>query len=114
MAIERGLKRIPIVYNSGGYESPKPEDARGLVDIYLPDMKYSDDGSAMRISKVEDYVAKNRACVIEMHRQAGRLIWMITASLSRGLLVSHLVLPNDLAGKQKHFRVRLRKDIERT
>jgi putative pyruvate formate lyase activating enzyme len=100
IAVDSGLN-IPLVYNCGGYESA--ETLRlldGVVDIYLPDMKYSDNDIAQRYSGVENYVDSNRAAVREMHQQVGDLKLDEHAIATRGLLVRHLVLPNRLAGTE--------------
>jgi len=97
LARGRGLS-IPTVYNTGGYDSV--ETLRlldGLIDIYMPDMKYSDPQVSAELSDAPDYPQVNRAAVTEMHRQVGDL--QVTGGLARkGLLVRHLVLPNNLAG----------------
>jgi putative pyruvate formate lyase activating enzyme len=98
IAASLGL-RLPIVYNTGGYDSV--ETLRlldGVVDIYMPDCKYSDDSAAWRLSKVKDYPERNREALREMHRQAGDLQINSRGVATRGLLVRHLVLPNDVAG----------------
>ncbi len=98
VAIEAGL-RLPIVYNTGGYDAPQALALmKGLVDIYMPDMKYADAETGLRLSKVRDYPAVNRAAVREMHRQVGDLVVDERGLARRGLLVRHLVLPGDLAG----------------
>jgi putative pyruvate formate lyase activating enzyme len=97
-AVEAGL-RIPLVYNTGGYDAL--ETLRlldGVVDIYMPDMKYADAQVAHRLSQVEDYPEVNRAAVKEMHRQVGDLVLDQRGIAQRGLLVRHLVLPGGLAG----------------
>ena len=98
LAAEGGL-RLPLVYNSGGYDAV---DALllldGVVDIYLPDMKYSDKRVGSRLSGVGDYVARNREAVREMYRQVGDLQLDVHGVARRGLLVRHLVLPGGLAG----------------
>ncbi|MBI3946633.1 MAG: radical SAM protein [Armatimonadetes bacterium] len=91
--------RVPLVYNSSGYESV--ETLRlldGVVDIYLPDLKYADADAGRRLSKVKDYPAVARAAVREMHRQVGDLRVGADGIATRGLLVRHLVLPDGLAG----------------
>ena len=98
IAAEHGL-RIPVVYNTGGYDalsSLKLLD--GVVDIYMPDLKYADAQLARRYSKVRDYPARNQAAVKEMHRQVGDLVLDENGVARRGLLVRHLVLPNTIAG----------------
>ena len=98
IAAQRGL-RVPLVYNTGGYDalaSLKLLD--GVVDIYMPDMKYADTETARRYSKVRNYPAINQAAVREMHRQVGDLVCDAHGIAVRGLLVRHLVLPNGIAG----------------
>jgi len=92
---------IPIVYNCGGYESVETlELLDGIIDIYMPDMKYSDERNARRFSGVKDYPAVNRAAVKEMHRQVGDLQIDERGVAKRGLLIRHLVLPNGIAGTE--------------
>ena len=98
IAAARGL-HLPLVYNTGGYDSPEALALLdGIVDIYMPDMKYGDSAVARRCSKVRDYVAVNQAAVREMHRQVGDLVLDAHGIAQRGLLVRHLVLPGGLAG----------------
>jgi putative pyruvate formate lyase activating enzyme len=100
-AVQRGL-RLPIVYNTGGYDSPEALALLdGIVDIYMPDMKYGDSALARRYSKVRNYVEANRAAVREMHRQVGDLVLDERGIALRGLLVRHLVLPQGIAGTDK-------------
>ena len=97
-ASESGLN-IPVVYNTNGYE--KIETLKildGIIDIYLPDIKYSSNGSALKLSGVPDYVETNRAAIIEMHRQVLNLRTDKNGIAVKGLLVRHLVLPNDMGG----------------
>lgn len=97
-AAQRGLT-LPIVYNTGGYDAPQALALMdGLIDIYMPDMKYADDALAERFSGVRGYSAVNRAAVREMHRQVGDLVIDEHGLARRGLLVRHLVLPGGLAG----------------
>jgi len=101
IAVKSGL-RLPLVYNSGGYDSV--ETLRlldGVVDIYMPDMKYSDEKTAEKLSGVKNYPAINRAAVKEMHRQVGDLQIDEDGIAQRGLLVRHLVLPHGLAGTKE-------------
>lgn len=98
MAAQAGL-RVPIVYNTGGYDSPEALALLdGVIDIYMPDMKYADAATAHKYSKVRDYPTINRAAVKEMHRQVGDLQIDGRGVATRGLLVRHLILPDDLAG----------------
>ncbi|MFC2002910.1 radical SAM protein [Chloroflexota bacterium] len=104
LAVSRGLY-LPLVYNSGGYdlvETLKLLD--GIVDIYMPDMKYSDAKIGEELSGVKDYPEVNKAAVGEMHRQVGDLQMDKTGVAQRGLLVRHMVLPNRLAGTQEVVR----------
>jgi putative pyruvate formate lyase activating enzyme len=98
LAAERGL-RLPMVYNCGGYESVETLALLdGIVDIYMPDIKYSDNRMAKRWSGVADYWDVVRPAVKEMHRQVGDLRTDEQGIARRGLIVRHLVLPNDIAG----------------
>ncbi len=104
IAAEAGL-RLPLVYNTGGYDSLATlRLLDGVVDIYMPDMKYADADVARRFSKVGDYPAVNRAAVQEMHRQVGDLTMDERGVAQRGLLVRHLVLPEGLAGTAEIVR----------
>jgi putative pyruvate formate lyase activating enzyme len=98
IAAKAGL-RIPLVYNTGGYDSmPMLKLLNGVIDIYMPDMKYSDPDVSRRYSKIRDYPRINQLAVKEMHRQVGDLTLDDNGIALRGLLVRHLVLPNNLAG----------------
>jgi putative pyruvate formate lyase activating enzyme len=104
LAAERGLQ-IPLVYNCGGYESVETlRRLDGIIDIYMPDVKYSNDGHARRYSGVKDYWEYMRPAVKEMHRQVGELKVNRWGIAERGLLIRHLVLPNDLAGSEAILR----------
>jgi len=100
LAINKGLS-LPIVWNCGGYESVNTiKLLDGIVDIYMPDMKYGPVESAKKYSDAPDYFERCKEAVIEMHRQVGDL--MIKDGLAyRGLLVRHLVLPNNAAGSNE-------------
>jgi len=98
IAAEAGL-RLPLVWNTGGYDSLEAlRLLDGVVDIYMPDMKYADAEVGYRYSRVKDYPTVNRAAVREMHRQVGDLVLDERGVALRGLLVRHLVLPEGLAG----------------
>ncbi|MFH0896566.1 MAG: radical SAM protein [Candidatus Bathyarchaeota archaeon] len=100
-AIEKGLK-LPLVWNCGGYENVKTiELLDGIVDIYMPDMKYGDSEPAKKHSNAPDYFPVAKEVVKEMHRQVGDLMLDERGIAQRGLLIRHLVLPNDLAGSEK-------------
>lgn len=100
-AAQAGL-HLPLVYNTGGYDSPSAlKLLDGIIDIYMPDMKYVDESTALRYSKIPRYPQVNQEAVREMHRQVGELRLDENGLAQRGLLVRHLVLPNDLAGTEK-------------
>ncbi|MFH1710112.1 MAG: radical SAM protein [bacterium] len=104
MAAERGLN-IPLVYNTNGYEKVETlQMLDGIVDIYLPDIKYSSNSIAVRLSNAPDYCDHNKAALKEMYRQVGNLELDKNGIAVKGLLVRHLVLPNDLAGSREAFR----------
>lgn len=101
IAADRGL-RLPLVYNTGGYDSIEAlKLLDGVVDIYMPDMKYGDSELAKHYSHTPDYVNANQVAVREMHRQVGDLRLSADGIAQRGLLVRHLVLPNGIAGTEK-------------
>lgn len=96
-ARNEGLE-IPTVYNTGGYDSVETlELLEGFIDIYMPDMKYSDPKVAEELSAAPDYPQINFAAVSQMHRQVGDLQTKNGLAV-RGLLVRHLVLPENMAG----------------
>jgi putative pyruvate formate lyase activating enzyme len=100
VAASKGLQ-LPIVYNTGGYDSVAMlELLDGIVDIYMPDMKYSGAKAGEKFSGVKRYPQVNRAAVKEMHRQVGDLLTDESGVATRGLLVRHLVLPDGLAGTE--------------
>lgn len=104
IAAEHGLN-IPLVYNTGGFDSLEALHLLdGVMDIYMPDMKYSDRIVARRYSKIGNYPEVNRAAVKEMHRQVGDLILDERGIAIKGLLVRHLILPNGLAGTSEIVR----------
>lgn len=103
IAREMGLS-IPLVYNSGGYDSVETlRLLEGIVDIYMPDAKYGSDEMAIRYSNAPGYVEVMKAAIREMHRQVGDLV-IENGIAVRGLLVRHLVLPNNLAGTAEVVR----------
>ncbi len=90
---------IPLVYNCSGYESLDVlRLLDGIVDIYLPDAKYAECGPARLYSSAPDYPAVNRAALKEMLRQVGQLQLDAQQIATRGLLIRHLILPDNLAG----------------
>lgn len=100
IAAQQGLD-VPLVYNTGGYDSPEALALLdGIIDIYMPDMKYGDSGIARKYSRVRNYVEVNFNAVTEMHRQVGDLHLDENGVAQRGLLVRHLVLPGNLASTE--------------
>lgn len=101
MAKDKGLE-IPIVYNCGGYESVETlRLLEGIIDIYMPDIKYMSGEFAKKYSFAPDYPDIVRAAIREMHRQVGDLIIDRRGIAVRGLLVRHLVLPENIAGTEE-------------
>ena len=101
LAAKQGL-RLPLVYNTGGYDSLETiKLLEGIIDIYMPDMKYGEPEPAKDFSKADNYTEINFAAVKEMHRQVGNLLIGKNNVAIRGLLVRHLVLPGRLAGTKK-------------
>ena len=100
-AVPMGL-RVPLVYNSSGYDSvPSLRELDGVISIYLPDLRYASDKWARRFSHGPDYVARARQAIKEMYRQVGDLVVDESGVAQRGLIVRHLILPNGLAGSEE-------------
>lgn len=104
IAAGKGLK-LPLVYNSNGYEKAEIlEMLDGIVDIYLPDIKYSHNDIAVTLSNAPKYAEYNKNAIKEMFRQVGNLEMDGSGIAIKGLLIRHLVLPNDLAGSQRSLK----------
>ena len=104
VAVEKGLN-IPIVYNTGGYDAVCAlRLLDGVVDIYLPDMRYGSDENAMSFSNAPGYVKINQEAVSEMFRQVGSMVAGQDGIAKKGLVVRHLVLPNGVACSEDVFR----------
>ncbi|MBT9177501.1 MAG: hypothetical protein DDT20_01835 [Firmicutes bacterium] len=104
IALRRGL-HVPLVYNTGGYELPETLALLdGVVDIYMPDIKYADDKPGALYSAALDYASRTKVAVCEMQRQVGDLAVDKHGVAYRGLLIRHLVMPNDLAGTEEVLR----------
>ena len=104
IAIDKGLN-VPLVYNCGGYEAIGTlKILDGIIDIYMPDFKYTDPEAAKKYSKAEDYPSVAKVAIKEMHRQTGDLTLDKRGIALRGLLVRHLVLPEGLAGTEEVVR----------
>lgn len=88
---------VPVIYNSGGYDSVCAlKELNGLIDIYMPDMKYSIAATAKKYSAAPDYIEVNRLAIEEMYRQVGDCEFDESGLLKKGVLVRHLILPNNL------------------
>ena len=109
-AWEKGLD-LPLVYNTSGYDAiGSLQLLEGIIDVYLPDMRYSDNRIAKKLSSVEDYVEVNRKAIKEMYRQVGNLQTDQEGIAKKGLIIRHLILPDNLAGSDATFRF-IRDDI---
>ncbi|MGI9036854.1 MAG: radical SAM protein [Pyrinomonadaceae bacterium] len=105
IAAENGLK-LPIVYNTNAYDSVEVlRLLDGIIDVYLPDLKYAENDAGFKYSKVRDYTTFARAAIKEMFRQTGdELIYDENGLLQKGLVIRLLVLPNDIAGIEENLR----------
>jgi len=104
IAVEKGLD-IPIVYNTSGYDALDTiKILDGIIDIYLPDMRYSDKKNAKAYSDAPDYVRHNRPAIKEMHRQVGDLLLDENGIAIKGLIIRLLVLPNDISGTSESLK----------
>jgi putative pyruvate formate lyase activating enzyme len=114
IARERGFN-LPIVYNTSGYESLEAlRLLDGIVAIYLPDMRYSDDAVARTYSVASHYPEINRAAIKEMYRQVGNLVLDEEGIATRGLIIRHLILPGGLSGTEgvmKFLAEEISKDV---
>lgn len=96
IAKNKGLK-IPIVYNSNGYENLETiKKLDGYIDIYLPDLKYYDDDLAFKYSGVKNYFENATSAIKEMYNQVGSPVLDENGMMKKGLIIRHLVLPNNL------------------
>jgi putative pyruvate formate lyase activating enzyme len=101
LAVSLGLK-IPLVYNTGGYElSEMIKSLDGIIDIYLPDMRYGTSDDALKYSCAADYPRYNQEALKEMHRQVGVAKIDEKGIIKQGVIIRHLVLPNDISGTEK-------------
>ena len=93
-AVNAGF-RLPIVYNTSSYDSMKSlELLDGLIDIYMPDFKFWSESTSERLCKARNYPEVTRKIIKEMHRQVGPLTFNPNGIAQKGLLVRHLVMPN--------------------
>ncbi|RLD17424.1 MAG: radical SAM protein [Caldiserica bacterium] len=101
IAIRKGL-RIPIVWNSSGYEKKEViEDLDGIVDIYMPDFKYAEEELSFKLSRAKDYFYWAKDAIKEMIRQVGNLVMDEDGIALRGVLIRHLVLPGNVSNSKK-------------
>lgn len=101
IAKNNGLK-IPIVYNTNGYEKVETiKMLEGYIDIYLPDLKYSDNLLAKRLSKVDNYFEIATNAIKEMYRQVGKPIFNDNGIMQKGMIIRHLVLPNHILNSRR-------------
>lgn len=93
---------IPIVYNTNSYENVETIKALdGIVDIYLPDLKYAEDSLAKKYSKIDNYFTIATQAIKEMYKQVGRTVFNERGVMQRGMIVRHLVLPNNIENSKK-------------
>lgn len=103
IAYKAGMK-IPIVYNTSGYDSVETlKLLEGIIDVYMPDMRYDNSEYSSKYSDVPDYPEINRLAIKEMHRQVG-VLQTIDDIAVKGLLIRHLVLPGGLSGSREIFK----------
>ena len=101
LAVSKGFY-LPLVYNSGGYDSVETlKLLDGIVDIYLPDMRYSDKKEAKKYSSAPDYPSYNKQSIKEMYRQVGTAQIGEGGIIKKGMIIRHLVLPNKISGTEK-------------
>ena len=101
IARNKGLK-IPIVYNSNGYENVETiKKLKGYIDIYLPDLKYYDDDLAFKYSGVKNYFENATSAIKEMYNQVGSPVLDENGMMKKGLIIRHLVLPNNLQNSKE-------------
>jgi putative pyruvate formate lyase activating enzyme len=104
LAAQQGLN-LPIIYNTNGYDSVEMLKLYdGVVDIYLPDFKYGNSEYAKKYSLVDNYFEKTKAAIKEMYRQVGHELVYDGDIVVRGLIIRHLILPNDLSETEKVFK----------
>lgn len=101
LARKQGLK-LPIVYNTNGYEKVETlKMLEGYIDIYLPDLKYSDNKLAKHLSKVDNYFEITTEALKEMYRQTGKAIFDDRGIMKKGMIIRHLVLPNHILNSRR-------------
>lgn len=105
IAKKKGLK-IPIVYNSNGYENVETlKTLEGLIDVYLPDFKYADDTIAKEYSGAINYTKNAVLAIKEMYRQVGNAKFNKDGIIEKGIIIRHLVLPNNIENTKKVLEI---------
>lgn len=100
-AREKGLN-LPIIYNSNGYEKVESlKKLEGIIDVYLPDLKYANNEIAFKYSKVQNYFQTATSAIKEMERQAGAPKFNENGMIQKGLIVRHLIMPNHIENSKK-------------
>ena len=101
IAKQKGLK-IPIIYNTNGYENIETlKKLEGYIDVYLPDLKYYDEELALKYSNIKDYFNTATEAIKEMYRQVGYPIFNENGMITKGVIIRHLVLPNNIENSKK-------------
>lgn len=101
IAKAKGLK-IPVIYNSNGYEKVETlKRLEGLIDVYLPDLKYAEDELGVKFSNVENYFEVATKAILEMHRQVGESMFDENGMIQKGLIIRHLIMPNHIVNTKK-------------
>ncbi|HMS33622.1 MAG TPA: radical SAM protein [Ignavibacteria bacterium] len=104
IAVSKGLC-LPLVYNTNSYDSFEViKLLEGIIDVYLPDLKYSENEYGYKYSKIKNYVKHSREAIAEMHRQVGSEVILENNIMKRGLIIRHLILPNDIAGSYETLK----------
>ena len=104
IAKKQGLK-IPIIYNTNGYENIETlKLLEGYIDVYLPDLKYYDNEIGKKYSKVDNYFGIATKAIQEMYRQVGSPIFNDKGMIQKGIIIRHLVLPNNIDNSKKILR----------
>ena len=107
--------RIPVIYNSNGYENIETlKRLEGLIDVYLPDLKYHENSIALKYSKIDDYFDIATKAILEMYRQVGSPKFDKKGMIKKGLIIRHLVLPNNIENSKqilKWLKDNMNKDV---
>jgi putative pyruvate formate lyase activating enzyme len=103
-AVPMGL-RLPLVYNTSSYDSTQTlRELDGVISVYLADLRYASNEYARKYSRVRHYVESSRSAIKEMYRQVGDLEVDEDGVAQKGLIIRHLILPNDIAGSEESLR----------